>query len=144
MMFRTSRRWFFKSPSPVALNLGVWHFEVRFWGPAGRFFGWVEKITEKMPRWWFQIFFSKWSNLTIVFQMGWNHQLDAQNKWRIFELMDLFNDLWDFSEVEKGYASQSLKHSTQWFGFFPACVSPTGFKWDEAIGNMIYMICICM
>ena len=34
------------------------------------------------PRWWFQIFFmftpiylGRWSNLTHIFQMGWNHQL---------------------------------------------------------------------
>ena len=33
--------------------------EVRFWGPAARdFSGGVEKIAEKMPRWWFH-FFSK-------------------------------------------------------------------------------------
>ncbi len=34
--------------------------------------------------WWFQIFFyfhpylGRWSNLTNIFQMGWNHQLDFQ------------------------------------------------------------------
>ena len=32
-------------------------------------------------RWWFQIYFfqpylGKYSNLTNIFQMGWNHQLD--------------------------------------------------------------------
>ena len=30
-------------------------------------------------RWWFQIFFmflGKWSNLTNIFQTGWNHQLE--------------------------------------------------------------------
>ena len=35
-----------------------------------------------ITRWWFQIFFhvypylGKWSNLTNILQMGWNHQLD--------------------------------------------------------------------
>ena len=40
-------------------------------------------------RWWFQAFFmfhpylSKWWNLTIIFQMGWNHQLEkvGLRKW---------------------------------------------------------------
>ena len=36
-----------------------------------------------IPRWWFQSFFyfqpylEKWSNLTNIFQMGWNHHLDT-------------------------------------------------------------------
>ena len=35
-----------------------------------------------LTRWWFQIFFifppylGKWSKMTNIFQMGWNHQLD--------------------------------------------------------------------
>ena len=67
-------------------------FDFGWVGGGCDFSGGLEKTnTEKMPRWWFHFFFSKWSNLTIVFQMGWNHQLDAQNKWRIFELMDLLN-----------------------------------------------------
>ena len=36
---------------------------------------------QRTTRWWFQRFFistylGKWSNLTNIFQMGWNHQLD--------------------------------------------------------------------
>ncbi len=39
---------------------------------------------QKNPGWWFQIFFyvhpylGKWSNLTNIFQMGWNHQNETQ------------------------------------------------------------------
>ena len=38
---------------------------------------------ESIPGWWFQIYVfynhyqGKWSNLTNIFQMGWNHQLDT-------------------------------------------------------------------
>ncbi len=44
-------------------------------------------LTRNIPRWWFQIFFifiptwgylGKWSNLTNIFQRGWNHQLATQ------------------------------------------------------------------
>ena len=40
---------------------------------------WFEKT---ISGWWFQTFFyfhpyfGKWSNLTLIFQIGWNHQLD--------------------------------------------------------------------
>ena len=44
-----------------------------------------------LSRWWFHIFFTstpylgKWSNLTNIFQMGWNHQL---HYWCILTFID--------------------------------------------------------
>ena len=43
-------------------------------------------------RWWFQIFFyfhpylGRWSNLTNIFQMGWNHQLVLYD-WNGFNML---------------------------------------------------------
>ena len=55
----------------------------------GEFWKWPKKVilllmVQKSSGWWFQIFFNfhnfhpylgKWSNLTSIFQRGWNHQL---------------------------------------------------------------------
>ena len=41
-----------------------------------------KRVQHSIFRWWFQTFFiftpylEKWSNLTDIFQLGWNHQLD--------------------------------------------------------------------
>ena len=45
----------------------------------------VDTIFSNKTCWWFQIFFiftpilGKWSNLTNIFQMGWNHQLEKHH-----------------------------------------------------------------
>ena len=57
------------------------------------------------PRWWFEIFFyvhpylGKVSNLTDIFQMGWNHQLERFLRWLSVNLVGCFSwvlrmDLW--------------------------------------------------
>ena len=49
---------------------------------------WGESL-QHCTRWWFQVFFiftpnylGKWSNLTNIFQLGWNHQLVHQSRLR--------------------------------------------------------------
>ena len=60
-----------KSPNPQSANL--WWF---CWRNA-----WEEKIKKRLSGWWFHFFkyfqpyLGKWSNLTNIFQLGWNHQL---------------------------------------------------------------------
>ena len=47
----------------------------------------LKRVINIDSRWWFQIFFifipilGKWSNLTNIFQMGWNHQLVIFDMW---------------------------------------------------------------
>ena len=40
---------------------------------------WISNSTgtffEHLSRWWFHLYLNKWSNLTNIFQTGWNHQL---------------------------------------------------------------------
>ncbi len=49
--------------------------------PSDQKHPWSSKNLSCRTRWWFQIFFfhpylGKWSNLTSIFQTGWNHQLE--------------------------------------------------------------------
>ena len=66
-------------------------------------------ISTSMPRWWFQIFviftpyLGKWSNLTNLFQMGWNHQLVVHFQTTHFK--------WDSVAHSQAMPSWSLVHA---------------------------------
>ena len=63
--------WFFSPRKPLNLD------RPRLSNP------WEKHSKETITRWWFQIIFyvhpylGKWSNLTNMFQVGWNHQLES-------------------------------------------------------------------
>ena len=64
---------------PVWVAEVVWKIEVFM------VYLWLSTFLVLVARWWFQFFFNfhpylvKWSYLTNIFQMGWNHQLGC--KW---------------------------------------------------------------
>ena len=61
----------------------------------------MEKEIMFSYRWWFQIFFiftptwDKWSNLTNIFQLGWNHQLEFVFVFSVVKMM--FESCWSLS-----------------------------------------------
>ena len=56
------------------------------WNQISSWNCWLQLVNSK-SRWWFQIFLyfhpylGKWSNLTNIFQLGWNHQLEMSLAW---------------------------------------------------------------
>ena len=96
-------------------------------GPFGKGKASIQTIT----RWWFQIFFyfhpylGKWSNLTNIFQMGWNHQLDQFSGFRVsFRRCkkDSVTRLW----VTKGEVLSLVGYVDVWVGLRNASLDFTG------------------
>ena len=99
------------------------------WGTSDMFpprgYLWVQSIwawclENNMTRWWFQIFCfhpysGKWSNLTNIFQMGWNHRLDeVVKRCRLdTENMRIFAES-DHSEVELWFG-RTRRNTQHWF-----------------------------
>ena len=81
----------------------------------------VESMGSFITRWWFQIFFyvhpylGRWSNLTKIFQMGCNHQLDNDVglKWSISRKSD-FVASWQGGIFSKVHCRVQLSDETQY------------------------------
>ena len=88
--------------------------------------------TSKTPRWWFQIFsiftptWKKWSNLTNIFQMGWNHQLDS-NRWSSWWPFWI----WVFRGLSESQWTTGITifHASNWWWY--GCI----FFWAKKMGS---------
>ena len=93
------------SPPPKKLNI-LWAFshgvfdgwEMKFPYPkGGDFFRFPAVRFKGSTRWWFQIFFifipiwGRWSILTNIFQLGWNHQPEYKGKVDMIISTNLFH-----------------------------------------------------
>ena len=83
------------------------------------------KTIEPLTRWWFQRFFiftrlGKWSNLTNIFEMGWNHQLVKVGVIWIKCVLQIYSDgswvrcssirWWFASKISSGFLIFSIGH----------------------------------